>query len=612
MERGSPGDAAGQVGECQPGSGPGLCALWDRSAFQEQPGVELQHHSSQQQPELGAAGPADGQVYQYLRIGENIANSTGSVDPYISNVTYNFRVNSSWLALQSTPAQNMTLLKYVISNSTWIIVPTTLLGYNTNFYYYSAVSNSFSLYAIAYLAPSKAKIPSQVIANGGFVRATMVVNTGKANLTIASGSPFYGIRARFRNSAMTNFTITVSNSTQQLVAPHPVGQQVYQYVRINDSQYNSTSSVDQYLSNVSYSFRVSSTWVALHNIPAQNLVLLKYISANATWVALPTTLMSYNYSYFGYYAVSNSFSLYAIAYRIPLNSTIAATGGTARATLAVKSRNANLNISSGSVVYGIRAHFRNSSVAQFNISVTNSSRQLGVALPANRKVYQYIRINQSLYNSTGSVDPYLTNITYSFQVNSSWLALQNTPAQNVTLLKYVNSSASWITLPTTLTAYNSSSYSYDYSAVSNSFSLYAITYPNPSNTAITANHLGLSLAAGFPTYFFAGAVNGIVGARITSFNWTREANETLNPGATPNSNAIVDIGNSVSLSGTFNSFLTTTGNIVITGLAANVIMRNGNIITGNSVKNIGSSNALVVKFTAPTSNSFVIAASRNI
>jgi PGF-pre-PGF domain-containing protein len=292
-----------------------------------------------------------------------------------------------------------------------------------------------------------------------------------------------------------------------------------------------------------------------------------------------------------------------------LNKTrIRANFGVARTTMKVgKSRFANLSISSGSVLYEIRARFKNSSVSKFNISVLNSSQQFGPLPPPNREIYQYISINTTNYNTTNSsVDPYISNVTYNFQVNSSWIAQQNVPAQNITLMKYINTTASWIQLPTTLVGFNSSYY--DYSAVSNSFSLYVVTYPAPTNViTTTANHIGILLTAGYPTYFYAGAVNAVVGARIKSFNWTVAANEVYNPTAVTNANEVVDIGyfNGIP-AGSYNSFSSNVANVVIIGLAANVVETNGKIFTANTVQAVGAKSQLALVFNTLTANSFVV------
>ena len=46
--------------------------------------------------------------------------------------------------------QNITLMKYQDASTNWTALPTTLTGYDSNYYYYSAASNSFSTYAISY------------------------------------------------------------------------------------------------------------------------------------------------------------------------------------------------------------------------------------------------------------------------------------------------------------------------------------------------------------------------------------------------------------------------------------------------------------------------------
>ena len=63
---------------------------------------------------------------------------------------------------------------------------------------------------------------------------------------------------------------------------------------------------------------------------------------------------------------------------------------------------------------------------KFNINVANNTSltfPTGTLPPADKRVYQYIQINESIYNSTNSVDPYISNVTYGFQVSSGWMGL---------------------------------------------------------------------------------------------------------------------------------------------------------------------------------------------
>ncbi len=291
--------------------------------------------------------------------------------------------------------------------------------------------------------------------------------------------------------------------------------------------------------------------------------------------------------------------------RGPSTALINARGGFARTSLAVRSRGANLNISTGSVLYGVRVRFKNSTVTRFNVSVANGTQVPAMAPAPSALVYQYIQINDTVYNTTNSVDPYISNVTYNFQVQSGWLAQQGIAPQNITLLKYINSSQSWISLQTSVVGFNSSDFFY--SAVSNSFSTYAITYPGPANAAVTGQNSITLLLSSQPSfnYFWAFAVNALSGARAgVGFNWTSTSNAFLTVNAPNNANAIVSTGWSTKPSATYNNPAATanTGNMVIVGVAANVVEANSKVFVGNGLK--VSSNSLT--FTVATANSLVI------
>jgi YVTN family beta-propeller protein len=211
-------------------------------------------------------------------------------------------------------------------------------------------------------------------------------------------------------------------------------------------------------------------------------------------------------------------------------------------------------------------------------------------------VFQYIQINQSIYDTSLSVDPYVENVTYGFKVNANWVAQQNISASAVTLFKYYNSA--WNPLPTSFTGNDSSDYFY--TATSNSFSTYAVSYM--SQNAFASANVPLTQTSGFQAYFWAGAANTVATATRPTVTWTLANSVFIAASAT---GIYAAVGNSVSNYASFNTVAKTgTTNVVVVGLSANLIVPNGKIYSINSITR--PTYALALNFITTTANSFVV------
>ncbi len=105
----------------------------------------------------------------------------------------------------------------------------------------------------------------------------------------------------------TNTVITISNET---VDPNvaPTTSKVYRFIIINES-----TPIDNYVSNVIYTFSVPSEWVTTNaSVSAGNIKLFKY--SNGNWETLNTVMIRSNSTYYTYSAVSNSLSTYAVSF----------------------------------------------------------------------------------------------------------------------------------------------------------------------------------------------------------------------------------------------------------------------------------------------------------
>ena len=109
------------------------------------------------------------QVYQYIQINE----SAQGIDSYVNNVTYNFSVPKAYVEPNVIGSNGIHLLKY--KNGVWQPMPTKYLASNSSDYFYSALSNSLSTYAVSYTSQN-ASYPQQ--ASGQTSTLTLNMQSG--------------------------------------------------------------------------------------------------------------------------------------------------------------------------------------------------------------------------------------------------------------------------------------------------------------------------------------------------------------------------------------------------------------------------------------------------
>lgn len=121
--------------------------------------------------------------YQFISIDSSV-NGGGNIDNYVTNVTYDFSVPSTWES--GTNPYSMTLMKQ--ENGGWQPMPTTYIGSSGGYYEYSAISNSFSYYTVG-LTSSNAIATNQIILtlptgfSTYFWSAAMQISFGSVNWT---------------------------------------------------------------------------------------------------------------------------------------------------------------------------------------------------------------------------------------------------------------------------------------------------------------------------------------------------------------------------------------------------------------------------------------------
>lgn len=85
---------------------------------------------------------SSGKIYQAFGV-----NLSGLNDSQISNVIINFRVNSSWVEENRINISGLSIYRNP-GNGNWTELPTTFIGNDSSYDYFSALSPGFSIYAI--------------------------------------------------------------------------------------------------------------------------------------------------------------------------------------------------------------------------------------------------------------------------------------------------------------------------------------------------------------------------------------------------------------------------------------------------------------------------------
>jgi len=255
-------------------------------------------------------------------------------------------------------------------------------------------------------------------------------------------------------------------------------------------------------------------------------------------------------------------------------------------------KHARIKIPMSSTLHGIEITFNNNNVQPFAMNVAISN-------PTNSNFYKVININESY---TG-IDNYISQVVYNFSVPVSFVKGHGISNGNIRLFKQIGNA--FVPLPTTYTGTNGTYYFY--SAVSNSLSTYVVGF-STSGTTSTASSASLTVASGYPTYFYALGISPYIKNKYpsvtTSYANSSVATYSSKSGANDYTN-LASVGYSSSNVG---SYSTTTGTTVsgaaLVGTGANALLPNGLVYTANT----GTSGAtsLSLSYSVTTSNSFVI------
>ena len=201
--------------------------------------------------------------YSYITINES--NSTvQKIDDYVRTAVYNFSVPASWINKQGIGSGNIKLFKQ--TGGGLMPLPTMLLGYNSidGSYYYSAISNSLSTYAVGFTTGNSISTTSPLPLTltsgyktyfwaGGFSITDShaspygSITTNWANTSLASyaGKGKYGANVSIGYSTGNAGTITVSTGTADGGALVGIGANViFTSNNVNGAVYTTNTGID--------------------------------------------------------------------------------------------------------------------------------------------------------------------------------------------------------------------------------------------------------------------------------------------------------------------------------------------------------------------------------
>ncbi|MGC8710729.1 MAG: beta strand repeat-containing protein, partial [Candidatus Micrarchaeia archaeon] len=224
-------------------------------------------------PPSGIGSPVT-KVFNYTIINE----SWVGLDANISNVTYYVAVPVSWVSNSGQSDGNIKLYKYV--GSSWITLPTTYTGTNGTDYFYTAVSNSLSTYAVGFSVNG---------INSTASSASLTLPAGYANYFYALGIVPY-IKNAYPPVPLTNY---INDSTATYSS------------RSAPNDYTNLASIGHSNSNTgSYSTTGTVSGASLVGVGANVLVQNGAVFSANTGTSSATSL-SLSYSV----ATSNSFAI---------------------------------------------------------------------------------------------------------------------------------------------------------------------------------------------------------------------------------------------------------------------------------------------------------------
>jgi len=254
-------------------------------------------------------------------------------------------------------------------------------------------------------------------------------------------------------------------------------------------------------------------------------------------------------------------------------------------------KHAKIRLYGPSTLHGIEIAFNSNTIQPFamNVVISNST---------NSNFYKIINI----YESNTEIDNYVSQVVYNFSVPVGFVQEHGISNGNIRLFKQVNNV--FVPLPTTYTGTNGTYYFY--SAVSNSLSTYVVGF-STSGTTSTTSSASLTVASGYPTYFYALGISPYKKNAYPPTPTTSYANSSI---ATYSSRSapydytnLASVGYSSSNVGSYSTTGTVSGAALV-GIGANALLQNDLVYSANTGTSGASS--LSLSYSVTTSNSFVI------
>ncbi|MGC9129708.1 MAG: spherulation-specific family 4 protein [Candidatus Micrarchaeia archaeon] len=425
-------------------------------------------------------------------------------DSFVKSAVYNFSVSKAWVSNLGISPGQVTLYKYISLNNTWVPLPTTYTGTNGTYYFYTAVSNSLSTYAVGFSVNGITSTASS---------ASLTLPLGYANYFYALGiSPY--LKNAYPPKPSTNW---VNDSTA-----------TYSY-RSGSSDYTNLASIGHSNSNTgSYSTTGTVSGASLVGVGANVLVQNGAVFRANTGVSSATSL-SLSYSV----ATSNSFAIIMFSsawYNFTSAPTTTASGcvlqkylsygGYASAaelvcnSIAAGSYTASVSTTQGSAISAAAYVFPPYNVI-LNDNPTTATITTNGATYSNGQVMQVIGTN---------------TITANPPTTGNWVFNSWSVSNSINL-----SISSYTANPATLTVMGSGTVTATWNGITKFFetglpsgTYWSVTYDGVSKTALAPNSINFSTSAG--SYAFS-VQSSTYGANCSVYN-PNVTSGTLSAGST--------------------------------------------------------------------------------
>lgn len=260
-----------------------------------QPGLSFTVNAISQSTPFNGVN-AMGNAYQYIKLSEN-----QSIDQYIQSAIYSFYVPISALERNGLTSGNVKFFKSV--SGSWVALSTTYAGTNGTDYFYSAVSNSLSTYAVGFVTgnsigatsatnettlamqynPVSYGVTDTITANAPYSTDTVEIMINGTVVATGTGTATYTVCSTAACLAGGKYNVTAedtaigpASSTSEILQVVVAPSAVLYYIPINFTNSQTTATPAPFQQSLTFNS------LAYESYEAGNLSNIEFFYANGT------------------------------------------------------------------------------------------------------------------------------------------------------------------------------------------------------------------------------------------------------------------------------------------------------------------------------------------